>query len=206
MTQNDLEEQNGLPQEQAEALIALLNHVQQVLKENFEEYEVGGQIGQHPMFGPLFVLSLNQNGNTYECGFFVNELVHNFQTKEDPGLWLSSFFVDLLRSEGSKPLPQSPQSEEEAKALMDGFIVPFCAQSVRSEYEETVYVDLELHPEQGPILEAGFPSIKTGNNTCGLPLPYLLTLYLLNRDPSEPIVQALDRIKEEHENDQTVQA
>ncbi|WP_068775219.1 hypothetical protein [Paenibacillus sp. FJAT-26967] len=185
--------------QQNEAIFAWYNHVEAVLKEQFADYEVEGQVGQHPGFGPLFAYTLRHDGNSWSCGFFLNELVHTFQNKENPVQWLSSFFVDLIRSPESRPLPAVPQTEEDAKNLIDQYIVPYCADTVRSEFpEEQVYVDLELHPEAGPVLEVGFPAIKEGNNTFALPLQFLLTLHLLNRDPADPLVQALFRIHEEH--------
>ncbi|MBV6714434.1 hypothetical protein [Paenibacillus chitinolyticus] len=187
-------------QQQNEIIFAWYKHAEQVLKEQFSDYEVEGQVGQHPVFGPLFAYTVRQNDNSYSCGFFLNELVHTFQNKENPGLWMSSFFVDLIRSSDNRPLPAAPQSEEEAKELLDKYIVPHCAESVRSEFpEEQIYVDLEMHPEAGPVLEVGFPSIKEGNNTFALPLQFLMTLHLLNRDPADPLVQALYKIHEEHQ-------
>jgi hypothetical protein len=173
-------------------------NMQQVLKQQFDEYDVQGQIGQHPNFGPIFTFALAKDDKQYACGFFLSELLHAFQHKQHPELWLSSFYVDMLREGVSKPLPNPPQSEDEAKALIDGQIVPHCATTVREEYsDEAVHVDLELHPEHGPVLEAGFPSIKEGNNTCAMPLHFLFTLYLLNRDPAEPLLAAMETLKEQ---------
>jgi hypothetical protein len=127
----------------------------------------------------------------------LSELARQFQTNPNAVLWLTAFFVDMIRSPESKPLPTPPQSEDEAKAMFDKVIVPHCAQTVREEFDpEPVYVDLELHPEHGPVLEAGFPSIVDGNNTCAIPLHYLLTLHLMNRDPADPLLQALYQLKE----------
>ncbi|KIL41496.1 hypothetical protein SD70_06330 [Gordoniibacillus kamchatkensis] len=174
--------------------------IQNVLKEQFPDYEVDGQVGQHQLHGPMMAFVLQKEGNSYACGFFLSELVRQFQTNPNAVLWLTSFYVDLIRSPESKPLPNPPQSEDDAKELFDKHIVPHCAQTVREEFEpEPVYVDLELHPEHGPVLEAGFPSISDGNNTCAIPLHYLLTLYLMNRDPADSLVQALYQLKEMQE-------
>jgi hypothetical protein len=193
MTTNETNQETENQQEEAVAI--LYRHVHQVLEREFEGCEVSGQVGEHPVYGPIFAYSLKHEENVYSCGFFFNELLHNFQNNANPALWLSSFFVDLIRDPQGRPLPNPPQSEDEAKALIDKNIVPYCAQTVRDEFSEhKVYVDLELHPEQGPVLEAGFPSISEGNNTCAMPLQFLLTLYLLNRDPADPLIQALYKI------------
>jgi hypothetical protein len=198
MTQNSSNEQTEVQPE--EALVMLHNHTQQVLQQQFEDYKVEGQVGQHPVYGPIFAYTLQQSGKSYSCGFFFNELLHNFQTRDNSGQWISSFFVELIRNPESRPLPDPPQTEDEVKAFIDQQIVPYCTQSVRDEFsEETVHVDLELHPEQGPVLEAGFPSMKEGNNTCAMPLHYLMTLHLLNRDPAEPLIEALYKIHDEHQ-------
>jgi hypothetical protein len=115
-------------------------------------------------------------------------------------MWLSSFFIDMLRSPESKLLPNPPQTEDEAKELFDKHIIPHCSKSVREEFDpEPVHVDIGLNSEHGPVLEASFVSILEGNNTCAIPLHYLLTLYLMNRDPADTIVQALLQIQNMHE-------
>jgi hypothetical protein len=191
------EEQQPSEQQQAEIIMNWFQLVHNVLKEQFPEYEVEGQIGQHQLHGPMMAYSLQKDGNTYACGFFLSELARQFQTNPNAVMWLTAFFVDMVRSPESKPLPAPPQSEDDAKAMFDKVIVPHCAQTVREEFDpEPVYVDLELHPEHGPVLEAGFPSIVDGNNTCAIPLHFLLTLHLMNRDPADPLVQALYQLKE----------
>jgi len=186
-------------QEKAKVIITWFQHIQQVLKEQYEDYEVEGQIGNNPTYGPMFAFTLAKDGKTCSCGFFLNEIMRNFQSNPNAALWLSSFFVDLLRSPESHPLPNPPQSEDDAKALLDKHIVPYCANAVREEFpDQKIYVDLELHPEHGPVLEAGFVAVEEGNNTCALPLQYLMTLYLLNRDPAEPMIQAMYRLYEEN--------
>ena len=204
MTPNDTETNTLTPeqeklqtQEKIQAIEALFNHLKSILMKNFGEYKVEGLIGQHPMYGPLFVFSLGNEGKSYGCGFFVNEVARVFQTNSDPEQWLCSFYVDMIRSGESKPLPDSPQSEEESKSLIDNTIVPYCMECIKSEFpNETMYVDLSMNEQLGPVLEAGFPSITEGSNTTGLPLPYIYALYLLNRDPAEPIIEALNHIYE----------
>jgi hypothetical protein len=200
MTQNDSNEQPTVNREEAEGILAWLNHVQQVLSEQFVGYEVAGQVGQHPIYGTMLSFTLSHQDKSYSCGFLLNELAHHFQQKSNPVMWLSSFFVDLIEQGESKPLPNPPESEEEFGAMIDKHIVPHCSQSVRSEFpDEAMYVDLDMHPEQGPVLEAGFPSIQEGMNTCAMPIQFLVTLFLLNRDPAEPLIQALYEIKEKRD-------
>ncbi|MBC8079405.1 MAG: hypothetical protein H7X86_03615 [Gorillibacterium sp.] len=209
MTPNDTEPNTLTPEptqqekqealEKIQAIEALFNHLKGILVHSFSDYTVEGLIGQHPMFGPLFVFSLTREGKSYGCGFFVNEVARVFQTNSDPEQWLSSFYVDMIRTGESKPLPDSPKTEEERNALIDKIIVPYCAESIRSEFpNESMHVDLSMNEQLGPVIEAGFPSITEGSNTTGLPLPYIYALYLLNRDPAEPIIEALNQIYEKH--------
>lgn len=197
MTEQNPNEQPVLNREEAEGILTWMNHIRQVLVQQFEGYEVEGQIGQHSVYGTLFSFTLSEGDKQYSCGFMLNELVHHFQHKSHPAMWLSSFFVDLIQSGESKTLPNPPQNDEEVGVIVDNYIVPHCTESIRSEFpQETMYVDLDMHPEHGPVVEAGFPSIQKGMNTCAMPIQFLLTLYLLNRDPAEPLVQALYEIKE----------
>jgi hypothetical protein len=195
------EEQPQAPsQEEAEFIMNGFHLVQNTLKEQFPEYEVDGQIGQHQVRGPMMAFTLKQEDKTYTCGFFLSELAHQFQSNPHAVMWLSSFFVDMLDSPESKLLPNPPQTEEEAKEMFDNRIIPHCAQSVREEFDpEPVHVDLSLNPEHGPVLEASFVSIIDGNNTCAIPLHYLLTMYLMNRDPADSIINALHQIKAMHD-------
>ncbi|MGO4372331.1 hypothetical protein AB4Z21_16480, partial [Paenibacillus sp. MCAF20] len=72
-------------------------------------------------------------------------------------------------------------------------------EAIRSEFApEKVHVGLDMHPEQGPVLEAGFPSIIDGNNVCAVPLHLLFTHLMMNRDPAELLIQGLYKIREEH--------
>ncbi|WP_274649304.1 hypothetical protein [Paenibacillus humicola] len=191
------ETRNAELQELAEALF---HHGVQALKSQFEECEVSGHVAGHALYGPIFTFELKTpEGNDYAVGFFMNELISTFRNNADPALWLSSFFVDIMNSGESRLLPVPPQNEDEAKALFDGHIVPHCAKAIREEFEpEQVYVDLDFHQEHGPVLEAGFPSIVEGNNVCAMPLHFLLAQHLLNRDPAEPVIQGLYRIRKEH--------
>ncbi|MCL6459189.1 MAG: hypothetical protein K6T85_14380 [Gorillibacterium sp.] len=202
MTPNDTETNTLTPEEEKQqalekfqAIESLFNHLKSILTKSFSEYTIEGLIGQHPMYGPLFVLSLVREGKSYACGFFLNEVGRVFQTNGNPEQWLCSFYVDMIRSGENNPLPVSPKTEEESKALIDNKIVPYCIESIRNEFpQETMHVDLSLNEQLGPVLEAGFPSITDGSNTTGLPLAYIYALYLLNRDPAEPIIEALNHI------------
>lgn len=188
-------------QQQEQALQNWLRLVLTVLKGEFEEYEVGGKIAGHPLFGPLFIFRLKQGETVYECGFLINELVTNFKQKSNPGQWLASFFVEMLGDPAGRPLPEAPKSEQQAKKLFEEVVIPACEANVREEFpDQNVHMRVIMHKEHGPMLEAGFPVIKEGNNTCAVPLQYLLTLHLLNRDPSEPVTGALHRIWEAHVN------
>jgi len=183
-----------------ELVEALYRHAEQALKSQFEECEVAGQVVSHAVYGPIFTFQVkNPDGGAYACGFLMNELIAAFRNNNDPAMWLSSFFVELMRKGDSQLLPIPPKSDDEAKALFDGVIVPYCAKTIREEFEpEQVYVDLDFHEEHGPVLEAGFPSIVEGSNVCAMPLHFLMAQYLLNRDPAEPVIQGLYRIRKEH--------
>lgn len=202
VTNDEQEVQQQPSQEEIQRLIgALHNNSIHALKSMFEGDEVDGQVMNHELYGPIFTyrIQVKEGGHAYACGFFMRELLDKFQNNADPAIWLASFFYDLMKGEGSKLLPPPPQSEDEAKALIDGIIVPHCAKSIREEFEEEqVYVDLDFHEQHGPVLEAGFTAIKDGNNVCALPIHILISHFLLNRDPAEPIIQGLYKIREEH--------
>lgn len=188
-----------------EQLLELIKNLYQhsiaALKSEFPDHEVDGQVVQHEAYGPLFTFRVkNEQNGGYACGFFLRELLLNFQQNKNPALWLSSFFVDLMKVQGGVLLPKPPQSEDEAKALMDNVILPHCFSTVKEEFApEEVYAGLDLHQEHGPVLEAGFPKYKEGNNVCAMPLHLLLAHHLLNRDPAELLIQGLNRILEEQE-------
>jgi hypothetical protein len=194
------QEQQAPSTEEAEFITNVFKHVQATLQEQFPEYEVDGQLGNHHLRGPMMALTLKQAEKTYTCGFFLSELVRQFQSNPHAVMWLNSFFYDMLDSPESKLLPNPPQSEEDAKVIFDKHIIPHCAQAVREEFDpEPMHVDLGLNQELGPVLEASFVNITEGNNTCAIPLHYLLTVYLMNRDPADSIIQALLQMKKIHD-------
>jgi hypothetical protein len=197
---NELNQEQSPNQEGNELIKNVFLLVQGTLIEQFPEYEVDGQVGHHNQHGPMMAFTLKKEDKTYTSGFLLSELVRQFQSNPHAVMWLSSFFVDLLRSPESKLLPTPPQTEDEAKELFDNVIIPHCVQSVREEFDpEPILVDLGLNQEHGPVLEASFVSIIEGNNTCAMPLHYLLTMYLMNRDPADSIIQALFQIKDMHD-------
>lgn len=196
---NDIETEEKRRQDQQEQIQSWFNHVQQTLVDQFEGSEVDGQIAIHPKYGHLFLYRLNLGGNSYESGFLLTELVRNFQLKGDPGQWLSSFFVELIDNPERTSLPEQPQSEEEAKRIIDEKVIPNCTAAIQEEFpDQEVSINVQPHPEHGLVLAAGFLSIEDEDNTYAMPLGYLLTLYLLNRDPAEPVIQGLYRLQEEH--------
>jgi hypothetical protein len=161
---------------------------------------VESQVMMHDRYGPIFVFQVkDETGDGYACGFFLRELIAKFQSGGDPGEWMASFYYELMKNKGGRLLPYPPQSEDEAKALIDKTLVPACIAAVKEEFAtEQVHVGLDWHKEQGPVLEAGFPEIKDGNNVCAFPLHILMAHLLLNREPSELLIQALYHIREEH--------
>ncbi|MBO7742557.1 hypothetical protein I8J29_00015 [Paenibacillus sp. MWE-103] len=201
-TQDTQEQGNVSEAEFRQVVQALHENGLKALRFKFEDEQVDGQVLNHEVYGPIFTFKIEtKDGGKYATGFFMRELLHTFQNNEDPALWMSSFFFELMDgNEGKdKLLPMPPQSEDEAKALIDNVIVPYCAKTLREEFpDEQVYVDLDLHEEHGPVLEAGFTGITDGNNICALPLHVLIAHFLLNRDPAEPMIQGLYRIREEH--------
>lgn len=204
MKQNEIEEQEQQeqPQEQQateldEKIQAWFNHVQRVLQEQFEDYEVAGQIAKHEVYDYLFFYQLIKEDKVFQCGFFLNELVKRFQSNNNPELWISSFFMDLVQTNVSQPLPAQPESDEDARKILDGQILPLIVKNMQEEFPEgSVEYAIGMHPDMGLVIESGFPAIKEGNNTCVIPLQYLMMLYMFNRDPSEPVMQALDTLYE----------
>ncbi|SFF07341.1 hypothetical protein SAMN04487969_11323 [Paenibacillus algorifonticola] len=205
-TENEVseeEQQSENPQEQEakQIILAVYARTLQMLQAEFETYQVEGQIINNPNYGPLFAYRLKEADadKEYACGFFINELLEKHKDAERASQWLASFYIDMIDSGISKPLQTPPGSEDDTKKLFDEYIVPHCAKSVREEFSpEQVYVDLDMHEQIGPVLEAGFPAIKDGNNVCAMPFHYLLTLHLMNRDPADPLVHGLYKIREEH--------
>ena len=203
-SQDNVKEQEDAEKakEQLKELVNALHHNGIVaLQSQFEDCKVDGQATQHNVYGPMFTFRVTkENGNAYVCGFFLRELLTTFQTRPNPALWMSSFFVDLMKSPESVLLPRPPQNEDEAKALMDGKILPGCFGAIKEEFDpDEIYSGLDIHPEHGPVLEAGFPRYKDGNNVVAMPLHLLLAHFLMNRDPSDLIIDGLYRILEEQE-------
>lgn len=198
---NNNETENKQREEETKKLItAIYSRSLQMLQVEFDNCQVEGQIMNHPAYGPLFVYRLKDtsSGNEYACGFLINELLEKHKDAGNAQQWLASFFVDMVDVGADKPLPKPPTKQEETKKLVDEQIVPYCIKAVRQEFMlEKVYTNLGVHEKVGPVLEAGFPAFKDGNNVVAIPLQYLMTLYLLNRDPAEPLVNGLYKIREE---------
>lgn len=182
-----------------ELVKAVYHNGMTALKMYFDE--VAGQVLNQETYGPVFIFQVkDKSGGVYACGFMMQEMVARFRTGGgDPAEWMASFFFELMKDEGGKPLPKPPSNEEEAKALIDHTLVPHCIEAVKSEFApEQVHAGLGFVPEHGPVFEAGFPAIRDGNNVCAIPLNLLFTHYMLNRDPAEMLVQGLYKIREEH--------
>jgi len=199
---NDNNEKKEKLQEDAKKLIAeIYNRSLKMLQMEFDSFQVEGQILNHSSFGPLFAYQLkdHKSDNKYACGFLINELLEKHKDAAKAQQWLASFFIDMIDEQVSKPLPTPPQNQEDSKKLFDQHILPHCMKAVREEFNtEKVYVNLSVHEKAGPVLETGFPDIKDGNNVCAMPIPFLLTLHLLNRDPADPLVNGLYLIREQH--------
>ncbi len=198
MTESGNDAQNENNAKLAELIKAVFHNGVTALKMFFDE--VTGQVVNQERLGPIFVFQVkNESQQVYACGFFLQELVARFQSGNDPAQWLSSFYFDLMEEEGGKPLPKPPNGEVETKALIDGKLVPHCIESIREEFApEQVHAGLGIVKEHGPVFEAGFPSIKDGNNVCAVPLQVLLTHWLLNRNPADILIRGLYNIKEKH--------
>ncbi|MDQ0058695.1 hypothetical protein [Paenibacillus harenae] len=168
------------------------------LKMYFEDVE--GQVVNQEKYGPVFLYQVkDESKNGYACGFFLQELVSRFQSGGDPAQWMSSFYFEMMNEAGGRPFPNPPATEEAAKSIIDNQLVPACMEAVREEFEpEKVHVGLDMNEQHGPVLEAGFPSIRDGNNVCAVPLQLLFTHLMLNRDPAELLLQGLYKIREEH--------
>jgi hypothetical protein len=198
MSQTENETPQATDQEKAEAIGALFAHCKSMLQASFEGSTVEGQVGEHPLFGPLFLYTLELNGQSYSCGFLIGEVARTVQNNPRPDLWLSSFYVDMVREGVSRPLPEQPKTEEASRACVEQQVIPACARGIGEEFaDRQVHIEVSMHKEYGPIVEAGFPEFKDGPNTTALPVAFLFTMYLLNRDPSEPVIEALHRILQE---------
>lgn len=188
------------PDEKMKALVGAVRHNGLVaLRAYFGEAD--GDVMGHKTYGPIFVFKVkNEAGDFYACGFFLRELVAKFQKSGDEAAeWMASFYYEMMKTRGGKLLPKPPQTEDEAKALIDKVLVPQCISAVNEEFApEKVYAGLNFNGQVGPVLEAGFPAIPDGNNTFAVPLHVLNVHLLLNRDPSELMIQGLYKIREEH--------
>ncbi|MFS0726978.1 hypothetical protein [Paenibacillus sp. 1P07SE] len=195
------EEEKKREEEAKKIIVAVHNRSLQMLQGDFDAYKVEGQIINHPNFGPMFVYRLKENegDKEYACGFFMNEMLKKHQEAGRAGQWLASFYIDMIAEGVSRPLLKPPSNKEEAKKVLDEHIVPHCARSVQEEFGTEAKVGFNMHKQAGPVLEAGFPHLKDGNNACAMPLQFLLTLHLMNRDPSEPLINGLYKIQEEYE-------
>ncbi|HIW34309.1 MAG TPA: hypothetical protein IAA29_16120 [Candidatus Paenibacillus intestinavium] len=167
--------------------------------------EVTGRVWNHEAFGPMLIYSVKDDSkNDYECGFFLRELIGKYQSGKDPSQWMASFFIELMKTEGGNSLPIPPKSDDEAKAIIDHQILAPCIAAVKEEFApEQVHAGLEWNQEHGPVFKAGFPSIKEGNNVCAFKIDLLIMHVLLNRDPSELLLQGLYKIREEQGVEQT---
>ncbi|GAB6991825.1 hypothetical protein [Paenibacillus pini] len=196
------EEVNDNQEMSEENFVELVNAVYQngiiSLKVHFNEVE--GQVIQLEAYGPVFVYHVkDESNNIYTCGFFLRELIARFQSGNDPAGWMASFFIELMKTKGGKPLPQQPTSEDEAKAIIDNVLVPQCIQEITEEFApEQVHAGLDWNEKYGPVFEVGFPSISEGPNVCAISLHLLFTHLQLNRDPAELLLNALYKIRKEH--------
>lgn len=189
-TQNDANEL----EEQVQAWFQM---VKQIIGEQYPDYEVEGQIALHPNYGHLFAFRIKKDDKFYTCGFMLTELIRIFQNNGNPPLWLASFFYDMIQAGESRPLPNPPASEDDANKMLQEQVLPIVMQGVQEEFPaDQVYVDLETNEQLGPVLELGFPTITDGPNTCAIPLQYMLTMYMLNRDPAEHAVSSLTKLLE----------
>ncbi|QMV40686.1 hypothetical protein [Cohnella cholangitidis] len=182
----------------AELVKALEHNGLVALKRHFNDVEV--QVLSQPVYGHVFVFKVkDSSSNVYECGFLLYELLAKFQSNNEPAEWMASFFIELMKTEGGRALPKPPTNEEETKALIDKELVPHCIAAVQEEFApEQVHAGLAWNEQHGPVFETGFPAIKDGNNVCAIPLHLLYTQFLLNRDPSDMLLEGLYKIREQH--------
>lgn len=189
----------GMTEEKWNELIKAVHHNGMVaLKMYFKE--VQSQIINLAAFGPVFVYHVkNESGDVYSTGFFLRELVNRFQSDKNPEVWVSSFFHEMMKTKGGQTLPKQPESEDEAKAIIDNKVIPLCIKTVEEEFApEKVHAGLAWNEDHGPVFEAGFPSITDGNNVCAVPLQLLFTHFQLNRDPSELVLAGMYNIRKQH--------
>lgn len=186
-------------QEMEQQVKAWFELTRNILADEYKDYEVDGQVAHHPGFGRLFAFRLQKDGKFYTCGFMLTELIQVYKNNANPPLWLASFFYDMIQAGESRGFPNPPQTDDEANKVLQEVVLPLVMKGVQEEFteENQVYVDLEVNEQLGPVLELGFPQITDGPNTCAIPLQYFMTMYLMNRDPSEHAVQSLHRLLEE---------
>jgi hypothetical protein len=207
MNQSEINEEQTTEEQKKQELEAQQEQIQQwhnlvlrILNDEFPENEVTGTIAEHSIYGHVFAYQLQEGDELYTIGFFLSELIHKFQSNQDPSRWLASFFLDKMSAKTTSLLPSPPETEEEINSLMDKHILPLCYQSIQEEFpNEDIATGLELNEEYGPMLESSIRSIQEGNNTCAIPLMFLYTLHLMNRDPVEPVIQALQQLLDQHQ-------
>ncbi|MGZ9583173.1 hypothetical protein [Paenibacillus marinisediminis] len=195
-TSNNSNEETASAEKWAELINAVHHNGLVALRTYYND--VQAQVVKHEVYGPLFIFHVKDDANDgYVCGFFLRELVNKFQSSDKPEEWMASFYVDLMKTKGGKLLPKSPENKDEAKALIDEVLVPQCMAAVQEEFQGQALARLEWNEEHGPVFEAGFPAISEGNNTCAIPVHLLMMHFLLNRDPSELILQGLYKLRED---------
>lgn len=197
MTNEKNESEVSNEEKWTELVKAVLHNGLVSLRTHFDD--VDGQVLNHEIYGPVFVYRVKDvPNNEYACGFLLRELVTKFQSGNNSAQWMASFFFDLMKTEGGRPLPKPPETDDEAKKIVDMVLIPQITASVQEEFApQPVHTGLDW-TEQGPVFEAGFPEIRDGNNVCAFPLQLLLTHLLLNRDPADLILQAMYTIREQH--------
>ncbi|WP_239617659.1 hypothetical protein [Cohnella mopanensis] len=198
-TNEEIENNQATNEENFAELVKAVHHNGLVaLRQHFDNVEA--RVMNQEIYGPVFVFQVKDDSdNGYACGFFLRELVAKFQSGNDPAQWMASFFIELMKTEGGRGLPKPPESEEEAKAIIDKVLVPQCIAAVQEEFApEQVHAGLDWNEEHGAVFEAGFPEIRDGNNVCAYPLHLLYTQLLLNRDPADLLLQGMYKIREEH--------
>lgn len=191
--------QETISNEKWDELIMAVRHNGLVaLNSRFDKVDV--QVLNQQIYGPVFIYQVKDDSdNVYACGFFLRELITQFQSGSNPSEWMASFFFEMMKTKGGSLLPKPPESEEEMIALIDKVLIPQCIKAVQEEFApEKVHAGLDMNQEHGPVFEAGFPEIQGGNNVCAFPIHLLFTHLLLNRDPAELLLQGMYKIREEH--------
>ncbi|MGO4346114.1 hypothetical protein AB4Z45_11570 [Paenibacillus sp. MCAF9] len=192
------EETEMSKEEWAELIKAVYDNGLAALRIQYNDVEA--QVSNFHDYGPVFIFHVkDESGSRYSCGFFLHELLNRFQSDNDPAVWMSSFFVELMETKGGKPLPKPATNEAEAKAIIDNILVPECIKAVTEEFAaEQVHAGLAWKEDHGPVFEAGFPALTGGNNICAISLHFLLIHLQLNRDPGDLLIQEMYNIRKEH--------